>query len=128
MDMKKYTSGLILPDDVRNGPRQERIINVYISEKFDRPVLVFESGDEFIIWPNNGRVMARAYGYDSKDWIGHVVELSLGSYVDKKDGQTKDTVDLKPITPRDGASNNGGPQRTDPAKLAKDLNDEIPFN
>ena len=128
VNVKKYATGLILPDDVRDGARQERIINVYISDKFDVPVLVFESGDEFLCWPSNGRVLAKAYGFESEDWRGHVVELSLGSYVDKKDGQTKDTVDLKPITPRDGASNNGGPQRTDPAKLAKDLNDEIPFN
>jgi hypothetical protein len=131
VDMRKYTSGLILPDDVRNGARQERIINVYISDKFDIPVLTFESGDEFLAWPSNGRVLAKAYGYNSEDWLGHVVELSLGSYVDKKDGQTKDTVILKTITSRDGTSNNGGPQRVDPAKLPKpvdkDLDDKIPW-
>ena len=73
------------------------------------------------------------YGFESKDWIGHVVELSLGTYIDKKDGQTKETIILKAISPRDG-SNNGGPQRADPAKLPApvqrtlkdELDDEIP--
>jgi hypothetical protein len=46
MDMKKYTSSLILPEDLHDGPRKEVIINVYISEKHDVPVLVFESGNE----------------------------------------------------------------------------------
>ena len=132
VNVKKYATGLILPDDVREGARQERIINVYISDKFDVPVLVFESGDEFLCWPSNGRVLAKAYGFESEDWRGHVVELSLGSYVDKKDGQTKDTIILKTITSRDGSSNNGGPQRADPAKLPRsadkdDLSDEVPF-
>ena len=131
VDVRKYATGLILPDDVREGARQERIINVYISDKFDVPVLVFESGDEFLCWPSNGRVLAKAYGYESEDWRGHVVELSLGSYVDKKDGQTKDTVILKTITSRDGTSTNGGPQRADPTKLPrsveKDLDDSVPF-
>jgi len=132
VNVKKYATGLILPDDVRDGARQERIINVYISDKFDVPVLVFESGDEFLCWPSNGRVLAKAYGFESEDWRGHVVELSLGSYVDKKDGQTKDTIILKTITSRDGSSNNGGPQRADPAKLPRsadkdDLSDEVPF-
>ena len=131
VNVKKYATGLILPDDVRGGARQERIINVYISDKFDVPVLVFESGDEFLCWPSNGRVLAKAYGFESEDWRGHVVELSLGTYTDKKDGQIKDTVILKTITSRDGSSNNGGPQRADPAKLPrtvdKDMDDSVPF-
>lgn len=128
-DMRKYTSGLVRPEDLRDGPRQERIINVYISEKFDVPVLVFESGDEMLAFASSGRALAKAYGYESDDWRGHVVELSLGSYVDKKDGETKETIVLKAITPRDGSSN-GGLQRTDPAKLPKskdDLDETIPF-
>jgi len=129
VDMKKYTSGFIRPKDLRDGPRQERIINVYISEKFDVPALVFESGDEMLAWPPNGRVLAKAYGYEGDDWRGHIVELSLGTYVDKKDGETKQTIVLKTITSRDGNSD-GGPQRIDPDKLPKpkdDLDDEIPW-
>ena len=45
MDMRKYSSGPIKPDDVRDGPRQEKIVNVYEHEKYGCPVLEFESGD-----------------------------------------------------------------------------------
>src|SRR6516162_11254609 len=55
MDMKKYASSLILPDDLHDGPRQERIINVYISDKHDCPVLVFESGNELFAWASIAR-------------------------------------------------------------------------
>src|SRR6516165_4543286 len=127
MDMKKYASSLILPDDLHDGPRQERIINVYISDKHDCPVLVFESGNELFAWASIARVLARAYGYNSDDWIGHVVELSLGSYTDKKTGETKETIIIKAISSRDGNSDSGEPQRADPAKLSKDLDDQIPF-
>ena len=130
MDMRKYASGVIMPEDLRNGPRQERIINVYISQKHDVPVLVFESGDELFAWPNIARVLGRAYGFkDEKDWVGHVVKLSLGTYTDKKTGEEKDTIILEAVSSRDG-SDNGEPQRVDPAKLPKlsdDLSDEMPF-
>jgi len=127
MDMKKYAAGLILPEHLHDGPRREVIINVYVSDKHDCPVLVFESGNELFAWRTIAGVLARAYGYDSEDWKGHTVELSLGTYVDKKTNETKETVLLKAISPRDGNGNSGEPQRVDPAKLAKDLDDSLPF-
>jgi hypothetical protein len=131
VDVRKYTTGLIRPEDLHSGPRQERIINVYISQKYDVPVLVFESGDEMLAFAGSGRALAKAYGFESDDWRGHVVELSLGSYTNK-DGEKKEIINLKPITARDGSSSNGGPQRADPATLPKlspkdDLSDDIPF-
>jgi hypothetical protein len=134
VDMRKYTSGPIMADDVRDGPRIERIVSVYISEKHDVPVLELESGDTFMAWPSNARKLARAYGFNSDDWRGHVIQLELGHYT-TKDGETRETVDLTPISSRDG-SNNGGPQRADPAQLPAplhkhadkdDMGDEIPF-
>lgn|SRR5215813_3354429 len=135
VDVRKYTSGFIMPEDLHDGPRQERIIHVYISEKHDVPVLEFESGNQLIAWASVGRVLARAYGYESDDWRGHVVELSLGTYVDRKTGENKDTILIKPISSRDGVGNSGDPQRVDPAKLPApvkrglkdDLSDDILF-
>jgi hypothetical protein len=136
VDVRKYTSGYIMPDDLRDGPRIERIINVYISEKHDVPVLEFESGDQLIAWPSISRVLARAYGYETNDWRGHTVELSIGSYTDKKTGETKDTILAKAISSRDGDGNSNSGW-VDPAKLPApmkkrtlkgDLDDEIPFN
>ena len=133
-DMRKYTSGFITPDDVRSGPIEARIVNVYISEKHEVPVLELESGDQFMAWPSNGRKLARAYGFQSEDWVGHLIRLELGTYVNK-DGESKETVNLTPISSRDGNSN-GGPQRADPDKLPApvkrgiedDLDDAVPFN
>lgn len=137
-DMRKYTSGFITPDDVREAPIEARIINVYIHEKHDVPVLELDSGDQFMAWPNNGRKLARAYGFDDAIWIGHLIRFELATYTNK-DGETKEIIILKPITSRDGSSSNGGPVRADPATLPKlpepeppksfgdDLNDEIPF-
>jgi hypothetical protein len=137
VDVRKYVAGPIMADDVRNGPRIERIISVYISEKYDVPVLELESGCTFMCWPSNGRKLAEAYGYDTDDWLGHTIKLELGSYLDKKTNETKDTVDLTPISSRDGNAGDG-PQRTDPTKLPAPLHkhadkdddafkDSIPF-
>src|SRR5262245_31023958 len=107
MDMTKYTSGFIMPDDLRDGPRRERIVNVYQSDKHSAFVLDLESGDQLMVWHNspNARALRRAYGRNSEDWLGHVVDLSVGTYV--KDGETKETVVLTPISSRDGNGANG---------------------
>jgi hypothetical protein len=131
VDVRKYTTGFIRPEDLHDGPRQERIVNVYISDKHNVPVLEFESGDQLLAWASTGRVLARAYGFETDDWRGHVIELSLGTYTNK-DGEAKETIIVKAITSRDGTAANGGPQRTDPANLPApsrkdDLSDEIPF-
>jgi hypothetical protein len=130
-DMRKYTSGFITPDDVREAPIEARIVNVYISEKHQVPVLELDNGDQFIAWPNNGRKLARAYGFDDKDWIGHLVRFEFTTYTNK-DGETKETINLTPISSRDSNASNGAPQRVDPTKLPPplhkdDLDDSIPF-
>jgi hypothetical protein len=136
VDVRKYTSGVVMPEDLRDGPRTERIISVYINEKHDVPVLELESGDQLFAWPSIGRVLARAYGYETDDWRGHIVKLSHGTYSDRKTGETKDTIIIEAVSSRDGTGNSGV-QRMDPAKLpapvarrtlADDLDDEIPFN
>jgi len=124
VDMRKYTTGLIMPEDLRNGPRQERIANVYESKKFDYPVIEFESGDELVCWPQIGRVLARAYGYDSENWKGHDVKLLLGTYIDKKTDETRETTILETISSRDGG-NSGEPQRAIAPKK-DDPSDSIP--
>ena len=47
MDMRKYGAGPVKPEDVRDGPRQEKVEDVSINDKYDVPVLHFESGDSF---------------------------------------------------------------------------------
>src|SRR5215471_11505131 len=99
-DMRKYASGLLRPEDLHSGSRQEKIINVYVSEKLNAPILTFESGDEMVAWNNICRVLTRAYGYEDSDWIGHTIELSVGTYTNK-DGEQKENILLKAISSRD---------------------------
>jgi len=118
-DMRKYASGLLRPEDLQNGPRTEIIINVYISEKLNAPILVFQSGDEMVCWNQMARVLVRAYGFEDSQWIGHTIELSLGTYTNK-DGDIKENIQIKPISSRDTKE-----EIKVPVKQA--LDDEIPF-
>jgi hypothetical protein len=119
MDVTAYLgSQLIRPDDVRDGPRQERIASVNPAGKFDRLQLDFESGAQFSLNITNARVLAKAYGSESDAWLGHVIELSFGIYV--FNGEEKETVVVKPIS-----SANGGNPKPPPRDT---INDEIPFD
>jgi hypothetical protein len=60
MDTRKYGSGFIKPDDVRDGPREEKIIHVFESEKYSRLVLELESGDQFTLNQTNVRVLQKS--------------------------------------------------------------------
>src|SRR5215831_12017258 len=102
VDVRKYSSGLITPDEVRERPIEAHIVNVYENEKHGCLVLELDNGDQFWVWPGKGRALARAYGYESKDWIGHLVRFAHGTYVDKKDEVTKETVNVTPVSSRDG--------------------------
>src|SRR5262245_15495498 len=107
MDMRKFSSGFVKPDAVRDGPLQACIVNVYISDKYDRPVLELDNGDQFTVNATNNRALCKAYGYDDREWRGHTVEFSLGHYKDWNTDppEEKETVVLKAISPR-VASNN----------------------
>jgi hypothetical protein len=117
-DMRKYASGLLRPEDLRSGMRNEKIINVHISEKLNAPILTFESGDEMVAWNSIARVLTRAYGFEDSDWIGHTIEISIGTYTNK-DGEEKETINIKPVTSRD--------DKDQQVPVKKDLDDEIPF-
>ena len=132
MDTRKYGAGFVKPEDVRDGPRQEKIVNVYISEKFKCPVLDFESGDQFSLNVTNTRVMNRAYTTESDKWLQQVVELLLGHYTDYsgKTPEERETVVLRPISVRQPSPDNGGAkaQEVAPRLPARDeFDDEIPL-
>jgi hypothetical protein len=127
MDVSKYMAkGFIKPDDVR-VPRQERIVNVYPSDRYECLVLDLESGDQLSLNPITTRVLGKTYGTESDQWRDQVIELSHGTY--KKDGEDKDTILVKPISlpGRVGANGNATVQTAKPAPSVFDLEDEIPF-
>jgi hypothetical protein len=131
MDMRKYGSGFVKPEDVRDGPRQEKIVNVYISEKFKCPVLDFESGDQLSLNMTNTRAMNRAYTTESDNWLEQEVELSLGHYTDYsgEKPEEKETVVLRPISVRQPSPDNGETKAQAAPRLPPrdTLDDEIPF-
>jgi hypothetical protein len=127
MNMSKYGAGPVRPEDVRDGPRQEKVVDVSINEKFDTPVLHFESGDQFLLF-QNARAMNRAYTTESNNWLKQTVELSLGHYTDSK-GEEKETVVLRPISVLQPSADNGGTKAQVVPRLSRrdELDDEISF-
>jgi hypothetical protein len=131
MDMRKFSSGFIKPDDVRDGPRQETIINIYTSEKYGCPVLEFESGDQFSLNNTNNKILMKAWGFDGDLWLSLELELSLGHYKDWNTDppEEKETVVVRPISTRQPSSDSGG-NKAVPAPRPRprdDMSDEIPF-
>jgi hypothetical protein len=130
MDTRKYASTFIKPDDVRDGPRQERIVNVYESEKYGCPVLELDSGDQFSVNATNCKTLNKAYGWNSDDWIGQTIELSLGHYKDWRADppEEKETVVVRAISARQPSPDNGGAKATPVVQSSRRaLDDEIPF-
>ena len=117
MDMSKYFGGVFLKvEDIKaRGPIRLEIVDV--SEgRYDKPDLSFEDGTRLSCNATNGRVLARAYGFDSDDWIDKEVELVVGEI--QYQGKPQETVLIKPISPP--IENKAPPKRDDP-------NDHIPF-
>jgi hypothetical protein len=133
VDMRKYASTYVKPDEVRNGPIQARIVNVFESEQYNRPVLELETGSQFTLNETNTNTLIKAWGSKSEDWIGQEIELALGTYKDWRDDPPtqKETVRARAISP--AQTGNGSTAAKPPlpisrtATTAQDLEDEIPF-
>jgi hypothetical protein len=135
MDMRKYSAGVIMPENLCDGPRVEKIINIFEHEKHECAVLEFENGDQLYLWPNLARVLNKAWGYDSDNWLKQEVELSRGHYLDKKtDPPTeKECINIRAISPVKQGANSGAPvsalSKVASRSVGKhdDMDDEIPF-
>jgi hypothetical protein len=133
MDVRKYSAGPIKPDDVRDGSRVDKIINIYVHDKYKQVVLELESGDTFILNATNSKILSKAWGHESDDWLKQELEFSLAHYKDWNTDppEEKETVRVKAISPAKEKTQNGGgaivpvPQSFAPQRDAMD--DEIPF-
>jgi hypothetical protein len=95
MDMRDFKKPRFLKvADFQKGPQQMRIEGV-LPGKYDKPNLVFESGDKLGLSATNLDILAAAYGWESDSWIGHTVELFVGE--GEFGGKPVDMVLLKPI-------------------------------
>jgi hypothetical protein len=118
MDMRKFAGkSFIKVDDVRNGPLQVKIA-VVKQGQYDKPDLVFETGEILGLNATNTKALMRAYGPDSDDWVGKEIELYLGEV--EYQGEMQPAVLVRPISPPIAAAAK--------AAAAKKLgNSEIPF-
>jgi hypothetical protein len=139
VDMRQYASTYVKPDNVREGPIQTRIVNVFVSERLGRPVLELETGSQFTVNETNCNALIQAWGHDSDTWIGKDVELSLGTYQNWKTKTDDETVKVRAILPAKSAAGNSGaankptlpPSRTaaqgGPTSLRGEMDDDVPF-
>jgi hypothetical protein len=135
MDMRKYSAGVIMPENLSEESRIEKIINIFEHEKHNCAVLEFESGDQLYLWPNLARVLNKAWGYDSENWLQQEVELSLGHYLDKKaDPPTeKECINIRAVSPAKQRANSGAPVSALSKVVSRgvgkhdDMDDSIPF-
>jgi hypothetical protein len=138
MDMRSFASKYIKADQVRDGSIETRIVSVFESEQYGRPVLELETGSQFTLNDGNTNTLIKAWGHNSDDWIGQEIELFLGSYKDWKSNPPvdKETVRVRAISPAKSIAANGGtpaegkpplPASRAAASLKDDLSDDVPF-
>jgi hypothetical protein len=134
VDARKYASKYVKPDNVRDGPIQTRILNVFEDERYSRLMLELETGSQFALNDGNTNSLIKAWGHDTDTWIGRELQLELGTYMDWRADppEEKETVRVRAVSPAktaDGsvpASKPLPPSRV--ATSSKDMDDSIPFN
>jgi hypothetical protein len=113
--MRKYVGGFFLkPDDLKQGPIHVTIAALSMG-KYERPDLEFDDGSRLSLNATNARVLARAYGYESDDYIGKRIELTLGEV--EYQGWMQESILIRPISPP--VENKALPK--------SDTDDHIPF-
>ena len=128
IDMRKYGGEYYLTiADVRDRPLRMKIVDVR-EGKYDKPDLIFETGDALSLNATNRRVLMRAYGPTSDTWISKDIELVLGET--EFQGKPQESVLTKPVSPPLTAAERAAV----PEPLPKpgngggsDMDDDIPF-
>jgi hypothetical protein len=122
MDMRRFSGSHIKVDDVRDGPLNQVIAAIKMG-KYDKPDLVFETGDLLSLNATNNSVLVRAYGPNDADWIGKEIELFHGEI--EYQGKMQEAVLVRPISPPLKPSAWTPLKPSDKKKPAFDYDDEI---
>jgi hypothetical protein len=126
MDMRKFSGDhFIKVADVRDGSIQGQIA-VIKNGKFDKPDLVFETGDILSLNATNTKALSRAYGPNSKDWVGRIIEMFMGEV--EFQGKMQPAVLVRPLSPPIAVDKQSklSPEET-AAAANDDMNEQIPF-
>jgi hypothetical protein len=118
MDLSNYFGSVFLKvEDIKtSGPRRVKIVGVQ-EGRYGKPDLHFDDGTCLSCNATNGRRLAKAYGFDSDDWLGKEVELVVGEV--QYQGKPQEAILITPISP---PIENKKPPKPEPG-----LDDEIPF-
>jgi hypothetical protein len=118
--MRKFAGEqFIRVDDVRDGPISLQIAMVK-EGKFDKPDMIFKTGEILSLNSTNTKILVRAYGPNSDTWIDKEIELRLGQVEFQK--KLQDSVVIKPISPPIAPT-----EKAAAAAKMTEMNDEIPF-
>jgi hypothetical protein len=125
MDVREWIGGTFLKlEDMGATPIVLTIVDI-AEGKYDKPDLTFNDGSKLSLNKTNGRAIVRAWGYETDDWIGQQVELSVG--LTTYNGEEQKSILLVPIT-RATPANAG--RLLKPSKLTRmsePPDDDIPF-
>lgn len=100
MDMTKYSGKLFLKvEDIKASGRIQLRITGVSEGRFGRPDLTFDDGTQLSLNSTNNRVLLRAYGKEGDNWIGKLIELSVGKV--EYEGKLQEAILVKPISPPD---------------------------
>ncbi len=123
MDMRRYAGETYIKvDDVRAAPLGLKVA-VVKTGKFDKPEIIFETGEIFTLNAGNTKILVRAYGANSDSWIDKEIRLKLGKAPYK--GDMVDSVVVEPISPPITEAEKAEAAAKLP--VAAELDDEIPF-
>jgi hypothetical protein len=133
VDARKYASKYVKPDNVRDGPIQTRVVNVFEEERYGRLTLELETGSQFSLNDSNTNVLIKAWGHETDAWVGLELTLELGTYKDWREDVEKETVRVRAISAAKTAQNDGAaaskpplpPSRT--KSSSDDMDDAIPW-
>lgn len=96
MDVRKHLGGMFIKvDDVRDGALRRQIAAVK-EGKYDKPDVMFETGEMLSLNATNTRILMRAYGPDTEYWIGKEIELYAGEVEFQKKMQP--SVKVRPLS------------------------------
>ena len=125
MDMRKFSGNhYIKTDDVRDGPLVQVIAAVKMG-KYDKPDLVFESGDLLSLNVTNTQTLIRAYGPNDVDWIEKEIELFHGEI--EYQGKMQEALLVRPMSPPLKPSARTPLKPSGKKKPAIAFDDDVPF-
>ena len=119
VDMRSYGGEhFITTADVREGPLEERVLDAR-DGKYDKPELIFESGNVLSLNATNRKTLMRAYaGLRPRPGVGKRVELILGELLYNHKPQEAVVVQLisPPLTAEEMAAAVAAAPKPQPAR------------